>query len=139
MISKTITGNYEPAQLTKELQTAFNNSNLDITFRGNTVEIGVAATSENINLLDATIAAHDYNAGMIAKRKASVQAKVNKLLADTDYVAIRQYEQEEKGGSKKLTNEQFEAVMDYRQALRDLPNSITTDEEPTWPTPPEVI
>lgn len=75
----------------------------------------------------------------IKRRKASVQAKVDKLLAETDYVTIRQYEQEKKDGPKKLTDEQFEAIMDYRQALRDLPNSITTDSEPTWPTKPATI
>ena len=55
-----------------------------------------------------------------------LRAKRNKLLADTDYLALSD-------------NTISDAMKAYRQALRDITNGLTTKEQAeniTWPTKP---
>ena len=57
---------------------------------------------------------------------ADLRAKRNKLLADTDYLALSD-------------NTMSAEMTTYRQALRDITNGITTVEQAnnvTWPTKP---
>lgn len=136
MITKLLTANYEVIQLTKELQTVYNNSSLDVCFRGNQVEVGVEATEENIGKLNTAIANHDYSTGRIEKRKRECRAKRDKLLTDTDYVIQRHLEQTDSEGSKTLTDQQYQSWLVYRQALRDLPATIITDADPEYPVKP---
>ena len=56
----------------------------------------------------------------------TLRAKRNKLIAETDYLALSD-------------NTLSEAMSTYRQALRDITNGITTVEQAnsvTWPTKP---
>ena len=56
----------------------------------------------------------------------TLRAKRNKLIAETDYLALSD-------------NTLSEAMSTYRQALRDITNGITTIEQAnsvTWPTKP---
>ena len=56
----------------------------------------------------------------------SIRTKRNKLIAETDYLALSD-------------NTLSEAMSTYRQALRDITNGITTVEQAnsvTWPTKP---
>lgn len=137
-MKKKIT-NYEIIQLTKELQAAFSNINLDVCFYGDELCFGVDDTPENKAKLEAVIAAHDYNAALIKKNKDECQSKVDKLLFATDFVWQRQEENKYREKATKLSEQDFNAVLDYRQALRDLPNLITTTQKPTYPEPPEFL
>ena len=137
MISKAITTNYEKIQLTKELQTAFSNSSLDVTFRGNTVEVGVEATSENINLLDATVAAHDYSAGVIEKIKNEIRAKRNPVLAKVDGIRNGYKRQVDLGITPSITEEKYLEWCRYGQDWCDLPATITqANQIPIYPSEP---
>jgi len=56
----------------------------------------------------------------------SVRAKRNALLKDSDWVALKDV---------SVANEQ--AWLDYRKALRDLPQTFSYPEEVVWPSKPE--
>ena len=58
-----------------------------------------------------------------AKRMASLRFERNRLLAETDYLAL---------ADATLTDE----MRAYRQALRDLPANTEDPANPTWPTKP---
>src|SRR5690606_14898161 len=59
-----------------------------------------------------------------------VRAKRDELLAESDiHVLPDRWEQ--------MTPEQRKAWSDYRQALRDLPDTCTDPRNPCWPTPPK--
>ena len=55
---------------------------------------------------------------------ASLRTKRNRLLADTDYLAL---------SDTSLTDE----MKTYRQALRDLPANTIDPASPVWPIKPE--
>jgi hypothetical protein len=58
-----------------------------------------------------------------------LRTKRNTLLAKTDYVATIDY--------PHPTPEKKQEWLDYRQALRDLPNVTEDPANPVWPVPPE--
>ena len=59
-----------------------------------------------------------------------VRAKRDELLAESDiHVLPDRWE--------RMTPEQRKAWSDYRQALRDLPDTCTDPRNPCWPTPPK--
>ena len=71
--------------------------------------------------LDALDAQADFNVAI-----TSLRTKRNKLLADTDYLALSD-------------NTMSAEITTYRQALRDITNGLTTVEEVNniiWPTKP---
>lgn len=62
-------------------------------------------------------------------------------LFDTDWVLQRKQEQDLMGLPNTMSEEQFNAVLSYRQALRDLTNSYSADTPATevvWPVNPLV-
>ena len=64
--------------------------------------------------------------GALDRALQGVREKRNKLIAETDYLALSD-------------NTLSEAMSTYRQALRDITNGITTVEQAnsvTWPTKP---
>lgn len=64
-----------------------------------------------------------YQASLDAVAAASVRAKRNSLLAETDYLA--------------LTDNTLDAItMAYRQALRDVPSQEGFPHDVVWPTKP---
>ena len=58
-----------------------------------------------------------------AQQMAGIRAKRNKLLADTDYLAL----------SDVTLSTDMQA---YRQSLRDLPANTSDPASPTWPVKP---
>ena len=67
-----------------------------------------------------------WNAGAFDRAMAELRSKRDRLLADTDYLAL---------SDQTLSTE----MSTYRQALRDITNGITTVEQIdaiTWPTKP---
>ena len=68
-----------------------------------------------------------YAAGAFDRAIAAVRSKRNALIAATDYLAL---------SDNTLSTE----MTTYRQALRDITNSVTTVDQVnaiTWPTKPE--
>ena len=68
-----------------------------------------------------------YAAGAFDRAIADVRSKRNALIAATDYLAL---------SDNTLSTE----MTTYRQALRDITNSVTTVDQVnaiTWPTKPE--
>ena len=57
-----------------------------------------------------------------------LRTKRNTLLAQTDYVATIDY--------PHATPEKKQEWLDYRQALRDLPDNTEDPANPVWPTAP---
>jgi hypothetical protein len=67
-----------------------------------------------------------WEAGAFDRAMADLRSKRNRLLADTDYLALSD-------------NTLSSSMSNYRQALRDLTNSLTTVDEVaavTFPTKP---
>ena len=63
----------------------------------------------------------------------------SQLLYDTDWVVQRHQEQLALGAATTITPEQYIAVLNYKQQLRDLTNTypkITPTEQVVWPTNP---
>jgi hypothetical protein len=56
---------------------------------------------------------------------AIIRGKRNKLLSDSDWTQL---------ADASLNSEQKQAWAVYRQALRNLPSSFSTNEEVVWPT-----
>jgi hypothetical protein len=78
------------------------------------------ATAEEVAQREADIlaASTDFS-GILGQRNA--------LLASSDWTQLP---------DSPLTAEEKQAWADYRQALRDMPESFTTVDEVTWPTAP---
>lgn len=89
------------------------------------VESGVIAYDADNNevALDADVVTAETTAVVNARNLATLRAKRNQLLAETDYLA--------------LSDATLSADMQtYRQALRDLPANTSDPANPTWPVKP---
>ena len=90
----------------------------------NRMENGVA-----VSMTDAEIAAWKTEQEAFARdvlpveQMAEIRAKRNKLLADTDYLAL---------SDVALSTD----MQTYRQSLRDLPANTSDPANPTWPVKP---
>ena len=83
----------------------------------------VNLTSEEQTAFDAR------RASDAAWRTEALRVKRNQLLAETDWIVIKEREE---GGS--VSN--FADWKTYRQALRDITNSATSLDDVTWPEKP---
>ena len=86
--------------------------------------VSVQLTAEEEAARDAEETA--WTAGAFDRAIADVRAKRDRLIAQTDYLAL---------SDNTLTD----AMTTYRQALRDITNGVTTVEQCnsiTWPTKP---
>jgi hypothetical protein len=86
--------------------------------------VSVQLTAEEEAARDAEEAA--WTAGAFDRAIADVRTKRDRLIAQTDYLAL---------SDNTLTD----AMTTYRQALRDITNGVTTVEQCnsiTWPTKP---
>ena len=84
----------------------------------------VELTAEEISQREAEEAA--WNAGAFDRSMANLRSDRDRRLAQTDWYALQDVTMSD-------------AMRDYRQALRDLPVSLTTVEQVeavTWPTKP---
>ena len=83
------------------------------------------ATDANGNVVswDASAVATKEAELIIAYKLAELRTERNRLLAETDYLAL---------SDATLTS----AVSTYRQALRDITSSATSLDDVTWPTKP---
>jgi hypothetical protein len=64
------------------------------------------------------------------------EKKINSLY-DTDWVVLRHQEQVLAGTQTSITSQQFEELLAYRQALRDIPSSLEQSEDTiNWPVSP---
>lgn len=89
------------------------------------VESGVIAydADNNVVALDADAVAAETITVVNAQNLATLRTKRNRLLAETDYLA--------------LSDATLSADMQtYRQALRDLPANTSDPANPTWPVKP---
>jgi hypothetical protein len=87
--------------------------------------VSIQFTAEEETARDAEEAT--YAAGAFDRAIAGVRSKRNALIAATDYLAL---------SDNTLSTE----MTTYRQALRDITNSVTTVDQVnaiTWPTKPE--
>ena len=104
------------------------NFRTDVILQDNSDGNGVFIAEWNLDIPKPTIAQLDaYNtAAELSDALQVIRAKRNKLIAETDYLALSD-------------NTLSEAMSTYRQALRDITNGITTVEQAnsvTWPTKP---
>jgi hypothetical protein len=86
--------------------------------------IQVELTSVEVTAMEEQAVA--WEAGAYDRAMADLRSKRNRLLADTDYLALSD-------------NTLSSSMSNYRQALRDLTNSLTTVDEVaavTFPTKP---
>ena len=56
----------------------------------------------------------------------------NSKLFETDWLVLRHRDQVDVGSATTLTNEQYQKLLNYRQALRDLSKDYTNDDV-VWP------
>lgn len=77
----------------------------------------------NVVTLDAAAVTTKQNQFIAAENLRLLRLKRNKLLAETDYLAL---------SDATLTS----AMSTYRQALRDITDNATSLEDVTWPTKP---
>ena len=97
------------------------NPNAKVTIRGDNIEWLDGTTPISQSDIEAQYPAVDLD-----KALDDLRAKRDKLLAETDYLAL---------SDQTLSTE----MSTYRQALRDITNGITTVEQAnnvTWPTKP---
>jgi hypothetical protein len=66
-----------------------------------------------------------------------IKLQRDKLLADTDWLCIRHRDQVAIGVETALSYSQYQALLNYRQALRDLPDTVDVDN-PVYPDIPGV-
>lgn len=67
----------------------------------------------------------------------SIKQQRDKLLTECDWIVLRHRDEQENGLPTTLTTEQYQEWLDYRQALRGLPNSEGFDPfNVVWPPPP---
>lgn len=71
----------------------------------------------------------------VEQETASVRAKRDRLLVNTDWMVSRHNEQKILGLDTTITEEQYTALLKYRQELRDIPSKINL-KNPSWPTNP---
>lgn len=67
---------------------------------------------------------------------AGLRAERDARLAATDWLLQRHYEQTTAGVPPALSPEQMAAWLDYRHALRDLPETTEDPAAPAWPAAP---
>lgn len=73
----------------------------------------------------------------LEKATQFVRENRNQLLRKTDWLILRHQDEIARGVQTTLTNEQYIELLNYRQALRDLPQQSDFDPlNPQWPTPP---
>ena len=66
-----------------------------------------------------------------------IRRQRDKLLADSDWVILRHRDEQERELPTTLDASQYRAWLDYRQALRDLPNCEQFDPwNVVWPVAP---
>jgi len=89
------------------------------------VDGGVIAydADNNTVTLDTDAVASETITVVNARNLAALRAKRNRLLAETDYLAL---------SDANLSEE----MRTYRQALRDLPDNTSDPANPTWPVKP---
>ncbi|MDT8447589.1 MAG: phage tail assembly chaperone [bacterium] len=67
---------------------------------------------------------------------ADLRAKRDRLLLGSEWLVQRHQEQVELGQSSILDAQTYQALLAYRQALRDLPGNTPDPANPTWPNAP---
>ena len=100
----------------------------DVKLQDDSNWLGAYIKEWNLDIAQPTMAQLDaYNtAAELSDALQVIRVKRNKLIAETDYLALSD-------------NTLSEAMSTYRQALRDITNGITTVEQAnsvTWPTKP---
>lgn len=61
----------------------------------------------------------------------------NQLLKETDWLVIRHRDQVANGVDLNLATEEYQGLLNYRQFLRDLPQTFEDPDEIVWPEWPE--
>ncbi len=71
---------------------------------------------------------------------AKLRLERNKRLKACDWLIMRQTTQTQTNGvTATLSNADYDALLVYMQALRDLPGNTQDPENPTWPTKPSFM
>lgn len=72
-----------------------------------------------------------------AEKAEQVRAERDQLIDETTWLVERHKEERERNtASTTLTPDQYRALLDYRQALRDVPQQRGFPDSVTWPTAP---
>lgn len=75
----------------------------------------------------------ESDADRVARLTLEVRAQRDRLLADTDWVVTKEVEKNSRDG---LGIQIPQVWLDYRQALRDIPQQPGFPDNVTWPTAP---
>ncbi|WP_274426733.1 phage tail assembly chaperone [Chelativorans sp. YIM 93263] len=67
---------------------------------------------------------------------SSLRVERDRRLRETDEPIIRHRDQKEMGVATTITDAQYQELMVYRQALRDLPEATEDPASPAWPEEP---
>ena len=74
-----------------------------------------------------------------SERLARLLEERDDYLAASDWLIVRHKDQIEQGYPASLSDDDYQAIQDWRQALRDLPETVNTPDEWEWPDKPECI
>lgn len=91
----------------------------------------VAVNDKNGDKIATTVEAipEPTEAEKTAQKEAAARSTRDYYLTMTDYLVVNDY---------PITNEERDQVLEYRQALRDIPQARTFPESIVWPEPPAV-
>ena len=71
-----------------------------------------------------------------ARRWADLRAERDHRLSETDWLVLRHQEQVAAGLGTSLTGAVYQSLLEYRQALRDLPEQTVDPVASDWPVSP---
>jgi hypothetical protein len=77
-------------------------------------------------------AAHNDGYGALSPSPSLSDFRNNKLY-ESDWMVLRHRDQVEAGITTSLTNEQYQKLLTYRQALRDITKTYTSIDDVVWP------
>ena len=78
----------------------------------------------------------EWESGADEREWRSIRQQRDGLLKDTQWIMDRHSEQVAHGIKPSLTDKQVKAFAEYRQSLRDLPQSVGNPDKVKWPKNP---
>ena len=93
-----------------------------------------------VALIDGMLTLVDPPDPLESDKILSLRNTRNLLLQRTDWIALRQLEQNQiRQVTPALDEVSHQQLLIYRQALRDLPQKYTSSDDWQWPEPPEAL
>ena len=92
------------------------------------IPLPAGLTPENVKLVDGELVKDlDFDSAQLAQAWTALRTQRNALLAACDWTQLQ---------DAHLSAEKKSAWADYRQALRDLPDTVTDPTQVDWPLAP---